>query len=385
MTSIRIAAVGDILMWRRQIAAARGPAASSYSFESMFHEVAPYLRSADLTIGNLETTLSGRERVYQRQNAKTGWPMFNCPDELARALKGAGMDVLTTANNHCLDRGISGLNRTLRVLDQAGLRHTGTYRTKADAGVLLVQKVKGIRVGILSYTYGTNGISVPKDAIWAVNRIGSAKIRSDLQRMRKQADVSVVVLHFGQEFQRYPNERQKSLVNYAFQNGADIVLGVHPHVLQPMARRNVRSQDGRTAQKFVIYSLGNFISDRMMAKIHSDSGVIVNIDLVKDRRGTIVLKRIQTIPTWVHQYSTHGVTKFRVLPVKKFLSSPDDKLSKQDLGTLRRVYQLTGSHLHLSSDRYPGAKSQAGTWVSVLHRRGAGGGDASTKTRSPEP
>lgn len=211
-TSIRIAAVGDILMWKRQIASAKSAHSTGYSFDSMFRAVAPYLRSADLTIANLETTLSGREAVYQKRNPQTGWPMFNCPDELAGAIKRAGIDVVTTANNHCMDRGMNGLCRTLDVLDRYGLHHTGTYRSRAESKQFLIADVKGIRVGILSYTYGTNNIPVPRAKKWAVNPLLPPKMHADVRRVKQQADIVVVVLHFGKEFQRYPNEQQKTMV-----------------------------------------------------------------------------------------------------------------------------------------------------------------------------
>lgn len=344
MTSIQIAAVGDLLMWRRQIASAKR-AGNTYSFDSMFREVAPYLRSADLTIGNLETTLSGREQMYQRRNPKTGWPMFNCPDELAGALKRAGIHVLTTANNHCLDRGFAGLRRTIRVLDKHGLQHTGTFATKAESRRLLVRTVKGIRVGILSYTYGTNGIVLPAGRSFAVNRINLAKMRSDLTRLRKQADVAVVAVHFGQEFHRYPNQRQKDVVKALFRNGADIVLGAHPHVLQPMVRTTVRQGKGRSADRFAIYSMGNFVSDRMLGGIHSDSGVIVKIGVEKDSKGSTHLRQVRIVPTWVHRYGTKSGTRFRVLPVRRFLNASDSRLSQADRSKLRHVYRVTTGHL----------------------------------------
>lgn len=345
MTTIRIAAIGDILMWRRQITSAKVTGTTKYSFDSMFKEVAPYLRRADLTIGNLETTLSGREAVYNRTNPQTGWPMFNCPDELADALKRAGVDMVTTANNHCMDRGIRGLRRTLDVLDKHGLGHTGTYRMRSHARQLLVANVKGIRVGVLSYTYGTNGIPIPKDQGWAVNRIRIAKILSEIERIKKRADVTIVVLHFGQEFHRFPNAKQKSLVQQLFHYGADIVLGVHPHVLQPMSVATVRERSGRVARKVVIYSLGNFISDRMQGDIHSDSGVIVNITVAKDAKGAVRIQGVRTVPTWVHKFPVHGKTQFRVLPVLPCLKSPDDKLTARDLNTMKRVYAITSKHL----------------------------------------
>ncbi|KPV41982.1 CapA family protein [Alicyclobacillus ferrooxydans] len=345
MTVIHIAAVGDILMWQRQIHAAKVAGQNKYSFDSMFQPVAPFLRRADLTIGNLETTLSGRESTYQRRQPKTGWPMFNCPDELAPALKRAGFDVLVTANNHCMDRGISGLRRTLGVLDKVGIKHTGTYRTYAESQQYLIKNVKGIRVGILSYTYGTNGNKVPADARYAVNYIHMGKIKTDLKRIKQKSDVVIVVYHFGQEFHRYPNARQKALVKHAFQNGADIVFGVHPHVLQPTTLQWVAQSHGNKKRKFAIYSLGNFISDKMMSDPYSASGVIMNLQLQKQSNGTVTMQKITGIPTWVHKIHTKSRVKFRVLPVRKYLKTPDGLLTKSDIRTMHTVNRNTSVHL----------------------------------------
>lgn len=341
-TKVTIAAVGDILMWRRQIASARVGNSERYSFDEMFRPVAPYLRAADLTIGNLETTLSGRDSHYQRRNPKTGWPMFNCPDELAPALKRAGFDVLTTANNHCLDRGERGLIRTLRVLDRYKLAHTGTFRHKTSKR-WLIQNVKGITFGILAYTYGTNRIPLPKDKPWLVNRIHKQKILRDLKAIRPLVDVIIVALHFGQEFKRFPTANQRKLVHTLFANGADIILGAHPHVLQPMGFKQVSGAPG-LRKKFVIYSLGNFISDQMLNSMHSLSGAILRLTVVKNGNG-VSIADVSYVPTWVHRQTRGGKLHFRVLPIKRYLRNPDSAISRETRQTMRRVWNSTTRHL----------------------------------------
>jgi poly-gamma-glutamate synthesis protein (capsule biosynthesis protein) len=329
-TEITVAAVGDILMWGKQISFAKNRA--GYSFDSMFRQVSSYLRSADLTIGNLETTLSGREKKYQKKNPRNGFPMFNCPDELAAALKKSGFDVLTTANNHCMDRGEKGLKRTLNILDRHGISHTGTFRSQKEAKRFLIKEKKGIKVGILAYTYGTNGIAVPSSKPWLVNRIRRAKMLKDLHDLRKKADIIIVALHFGREFHRYPSEKQKSIAQLLLQNGADVILGAHPHVIQPMVQNN---------GKFVIYSLGNFISARMRNNLHTESGVRIR----KEEDGNTVVSSVSYIPTWTQQESANGKKRYRVLPVRKFLRHPDSHLSKNQLETMRKVWRNTTNHL----------------------------------------
>ena len=342
---ITIAAVGDILMWRKQIASAKVPGKDQYSFDSMFKEVTPILRNADLTIGNLETTLSGREKNYQKRNPKTTYPMFNCPDELATTLKRIGFDVLTTANNHCMDRGVNGLKRTIQVLDRHQFYHTGTFQNQKEANTPLILTRKNIKIAILAYTYGTNYISVPKDKSWLVNRIHPQKIQNDIRAVRGKVDLVIVALHFGKEFRRYPNDKQKSLVTQLWKSGADIILGAHPHVIQPMVSQKIKTNDGKVKKVFAIYSLGNFISDHMFKNIHADSGMILKLDITKDDSGATSLTDVSYIPTWVHHITKNGFTKFRVLPIQRFLQNPDYLLKKADIETMRQVWRNTTSHL----------------------------------------
>lgn len=335
--NIEIAAVGDILMWQKQISSAKIPNQNQYTFDSMFQHVAPYLKKADLTIANLETTFSGRETTYQTHHRKTGYPMLNCPDELASTLKRSGFDVLTTANNHCMDRGVRGLKRTLNILDRHGIAHTGTFSTKDAAGNGLIQEVKGIRVGILAYTYGTNHIPVPSDQPWLVNRIHESKIIREIRALKqRQADLVIAALHFGKEFYRYPDPKQTELVAKLMANGADIILGAHPHVLQPIVFRNNR---------FAIYSLGNFISEKMWNIQHTLSSIILYLTVEKNDQGVTRVTGYRYIPTWVHRMHTLAGTKYRVLPIRQFLKNPDNKLSTGDLQTMRRVLASTTRHL----------------------------------------
>jgi len=339
MTELSIAAVGDILMWANQINSAKVPGKYVYNFYPMFKDVAPYLRNADLTIGNLETTLSGREAVYQQKNADTGYPMFNCPDELAPALKNAGFDVLTTANNHCLDRGATGLKRTLNVLDKHQIAHTGTFRTYKESTSFLIKQIKGIKVGILSYTYGTNYIPTPTNESWIVNRINQRKILADIKKLKPQVDLVIVSLHFGREFHRYPSDTQKSLVQLLLNNGVDIILGAHPHVIQPMIFYK---------NKFAIYSLGNFISKQMWNNIHTESGMILKIVVKKKKNGTVKINSVNFIPTWSQQkFLTKGKSLFRVIPIDKFIKKPDQLITQADITKMKIISNSTKSHLNL--------------------------------------
>ncbi len=322
MKTIQIAAVGDILMWHRQIESVKLPGQNRYSFRKMFAPVRGQLASADLTIGNLETTLSGRETHYERTNPATHYPMFNCPDELANALVTAGFDVLTTANNHCMDRSEAGLKRTLQILNRHHIRHTGTFSSRTEAKQLLVMNVQGLKIGLLAYTYGTNMLLVPTGKPWLVNRIRWKQIAADLSRLRRQADLLIVSIHFGREFHHRPSANQKKIVQQLFYHGADIVLGAHPHVLQRMEWRTVEDKYGVTKRRFVAYSLGNFISERMNHNLFTQLGVIVRFDVHQNRSGRVELIRARAIPTWTKRDSINGRSQFRVVPVRTLLKAP---------------------------------------------------------------
>ncbi|MEA3577712.1 CapA family protein [Peribacillus frigoritolerans] len=354
MTTIKIAAVGDILMWGRQIESAKLPN-GKYSFDDMFKEVEPYLSNADLTIGNLETTFSGRELDYIQRHPQTLWPLFNCPDELAETLKRIGFDVLTTANNHCLDRGVTGIKRTLDILDQHQILHTGTFRSDTEFNNFLITNIKGISIGILSYTYGTNIILNLIDQPWLVNYMTN-NLFSNISKLRKQVDCLIVCLHFGKEFDRNPSVKQKEWVKRCFEYGADVVLGAHPHVIQPMALEQVEDREGINKKRFVIYSLGNFVSDRMgnyfpnqkghfipdrIHNIHNDSGVILHLNITKNEQGETHITEISYVPTWVH-LENNGRMRFRVLPIQ---IPSKYNLSANDIKIMKQVWQNTTSHL----------------------------------------
>ncbi|WP_372661619.1 CapA family protein [Cohnella sp.] len=258
MIEIKIAAVGDLLINGKICMSVKQTGENIYNFDSIFEEVSPYLQEADLTIGNLEIPLKGDTPFIKKRNPKTGCPLFNAPEQLAPALKKNGFDVLCTVNNHCLDNGMDGLQRTLEVLDENNLTHTGTFASLNQSKEHLIMDVKGIKVGILSYTKGTNRIPIPRHMRWAVNLINEDQIIKDLGELKKKTDLNIVYLHFGKEYHEMPDPKQKKLVKALFRHGADIILGSHPHVLQPLIRTR--------SNKLAIYSLGNFISIRLKKK-----------------------------------------------------------------------------------------------------------------------
>ncbi|MFE5318789.1 CapA family protein [Paenibacillus sp. NPDC056579] len=348
-TEITIAAVGDFLIKTRIIRSAKVSGDKNFSFDEIFEPVAPYLREADLTIGNLETTFSGPgigDYLVPRRNPKTKWPLFNCPDQFAGTLKNLGFDVLSTANNHCVDCGISGLKRTLKVLDAKGIAHTGTYRSYNESRELLIKNVKGIKIGFLAYTKGTNRMPVPSDHSWAVNLIDTNKMIADLKRLKaRNVDLIIVCMHFGREYRKLPIDEQRNWVRILFKYGADIVLGAHSHVIQPAIMQEVKDHTGVTRRRFAIYSLGNFISTRLYRNDHTLTGLITRIKVRKHDDGRIEIMNTDFIPTWVKSVKNG----FRVVPLGKAVEKKIGS-SSGETERMKAMYQHVKRHITKYSD-----------------------------------
>ena len=332
-----ILAVGDLMAHMPQITSAK--TADGYDFTSCFAPVAPRITAADLAIGNLETVLGGAERGY------TGYPMFNAPDAYAEALVAAGFDVLTHANNHSLDKGPSGLIRTRDVLDEFGAMTAGTARTAEEAEEVLIAEVRGVKVAVLAYTYGMNGFQPPSDKPWMINVIGEAKMTAAVKRARSLgADLVIVSIHNGLEYQRQPSASQARLEQAIVDAGADVVLGSHPHVIQPMKVVQASAEGGGTRDAFIIHSLGNFVSNQR--ERFRDTGLILELGFEKDlRTGVTSLTGVEYVPVWVDDTGVSG-KEHRVLPIRDALD--DDAypgVSAAERTKLRQAWEDTTAHL----------------------------------------
>ncbi|MFC3799346.1 CapA family protein [Cohnella sp. GCM10012308] len=318
MTTITLAAVGDLLMKKKMIASA----AREGGFSPVFSRVKPYLRKADLTIGNLETTFSG-----SRFKGKPGRLLFSSPDAFAATLRSLGFDVLSTANNHCMDGTSAGLNRTLDVLDRYGLRHTGTYRSARESRGKLIVNVKGIKIGILAYTYRTNGIQVPQP--WLVNRIVRKKIAADVRSLKRVTDFIIVCLHFGKEFRSRPDRGQVRLMHQLFRNGVNVVLGAHPHVLHPVKIYKVKDRDGRLRNRIAASSLGNFVSTELPQHTARLRGKILKLTIAKNAKGVTDVRKMTSVPTRILQ-NIGPKQVYRVVPAGR--DGPHQKQRRSIVG-----------------------------------------------------
>jgi len=273
--TLRIIFAGDIMGHAPQITSAEVVKDKKYNYEPCFEYVKPLLEGADLAIGNLEVTLPGKP-PYQ------GYPMFRSPDDLATAIKNAGFDILATANNHSNDSRGPGVVNTLTTLRNLGFQQTGTFKNQRDREQfypLMVYK-NGFKIALLNYTYGTNG--VPTDTPTIVNLIDTALIRRDMAEARaRKPHYIIVFMHWGLEYQLQENPEQRSLAKFLIKQGADMIIGAHPHVVQPIKMETAPGPDGKNKEVLVVYSLGNFISNQQ--KPHTDGGILFQVDLLKQK------------------------------------------------------------------------------------------------------
>ena len=332
--TIRMSAFGDTMCHLTNIKNAYDASKKDYDFSNVFKNVRSYLEDADITIGNLETTFAGSSRGY------TGYPTFNAPEVLGQNLKDMGVDVLTTANNHCMDKGNSGLVSTLDYLDKYEISHTGTARSEEEQNSILIKDVNGIKIAFLSYTYGTNGITIPSDKPYSVNLIDKELIKKHIASAKEQnVDVICVSMHWGLEYKLKPNSTQTELADFLFENGVDIILGSHPHVLEPMEKRTITLEDGTTKDGFVIYSLGNFVSGQIYA--NTKSTVILDIQITKNSDGKISIYNVKYTPVYLYDKGAGAKTRTRytLIDLEKSISDyengNDSSISKSLYNTFK--------------------------------------------------
>ena len=332
----RILAVGDLLMHTPLVTTSALPD-GGWDFKPLFAPVRPWLEGADFAIANLETTLTGPAYPW------AGYPVFNTPPEFARDVKAVGFDALTHANNHSLDYGEYGLKQTSEALERYGVPHTGTSRTPAEReSILVVNVAPNIKMAVLAYAYGTNGIPLPQP--WSVNMLDPERIAADVKRARALPDVDLVAvaLHMGEEYARRPNEQQESYVNLCLQAGADIILGDHPHVIQRAEMRRQVDAAGGERRQAVIYSLGNFISNQV--GLERLAGLMLLID-VKKEQGLTTVEQVSVVPTYVHTYWTNSTKRYRVVAVEKAMRDyeikADPLLTADDYAQLKAVWADT--------------------------------------------
>ena len=362
---ITITAVGDVMVHGPQLKAQFNKENLSYDFKNNFQHIKHYIEKADLALCNLETTLSGEEKKY------SSYPRFNSPDSLGVAIKDAGFDVVVTANNHSIDLGAHGVDRTLAILKILELQSVGTKvdNTKDN---FIITDVKGVKVGTIAYTYETpkyhgkrtiNALVIPPEVEDRINTLAYddpdsqlSLMKAEIDRMKSQgAEVLIFYMHWGNEYQLKPTEYQMSMAQALCEYGVDIIFGSHPHVIQPMEL--IKSQDNQQTT-LVVYSMGNILSNQryeILRKRHTEDGILVNVSMKKNlKTQKTSLEKVTYIPTWVHKYQEQGRNVFEILPLHQEVNKEDFKLHTNNLwraeNSKNNTMTIIDSNLHEDLD-----------------------------------
>ena len=326
--------MGDIMGHGPQIKSAWQENKKQYEYSEVFNPLEDIISSVDFAIGNLEVTLAGKPFK--------GYPQFSSPDELAVACKNSGMDVLVTANNHSCDRKNKGIVRTLDVLDSLKILHTGTFKdvNKRERNNLLVLSKEGIKVGLLNYTYGTNGLPF-SDPVY-VNLVDSVLIKKDvINAKNKDLDKLIVFVHWGYEYKDFPNSYQKKYNRFFQDLGVDVVIGSHPHVIQPMVYSKENNHEFLT-----VFSLGNFVSNQRAER--KDGGAMFRLSFQKTDNN-ILISRKEYIPVWVHKFIEKEKYHFQILPCARPIYNEKYFSNKEDFQKMKTFLDNTRAHLNTNN------------------------------------
>ena len=315
-STIEIGAVGDILLHEQVYKdAATG---SGYDFSPMFKPVSELLSSPDLTIANQESIAAGSELGL------SSYPTFNSPYEISDTLKDVGIDLVTLANNHSLDKGEKGILRAIDYYNKIGMPYVGINKNEEDRKRDRIISVNGISIGFLSYTYGTNGIQIPDGKDYLVNYLDDELIKKDIKELRPKVDLLLINAHWGLEYKRKPSNEQRRLADLMAEAGADIIIGHHPHVLQP-----IEWIEKNTHRTLVVYSLGNFISGQ--TNDYKDIGGMVTVRVNKQSSAkgtTTTVSDVTFTPTYVTNQQN---SNYRIMPFNHEDVFGKEKVSKEAL------------------------------------------------------
>ncbi len=336
-----ILSAGDVIMHDAVIQSGKKDS-GDYDYTGIFKEIKPYVQKSDFSIISYEGVSLDSDKNY------TGYPLFNAPPAIMEAFSDTGFKMVNTGNNHCLDRGLKGLLETGNIIKQLKMQVIGTFQDIAVPRHK-IHDLNGIKVGFLSYTYGCNmneNRLTKEEQDIHLNLIDNEKLKMEIEALSKTTDMVVVLVHWGIEYRQEPTDAQKKLADSMFLWGADIVLGSHPHVVEPS---EIRETDGKN--KYVIYSMGNFLSNQIGGNNPNprnndltEDSMMISLEIEKDlETGKTSLTSVKHIPTWVYRYMENGIYQYTIFPIPspehESLNKHDDTLAEK----LRNSYNRTMS------------------------------------------
>ncbi|MBQ5904687.1 MAG: CapA family protein [Clostridia bacterium] len=360
-----IRSAGDVLIHIPVYTAAK--TADGYNFDNIFTYTESLIEDCDYFVANLETTLAGTGVAY------SGFPRFNSPDAIADSLKKAGVDCLLTANNHTFDKNGAGVERTQKVVKEKGFDYTGTRLTE-EGRKFLIADVNDIKFGLICYTYETpssegrkslNGLLVDTATAPLINSFNPdnpepfyEELKSEIKKMKKKgAEVITVYMHWGEEYQLSPNDEQKAIAQKLCNMGVDVIIGGHPHVVQPVDL--LTSENGKH-KTVCVYSMGNALSNQRRAYMglktgHTEDGLTFEMTFSKYSDGKVVFESVKSIPTWVHVYSSGGKKVYNIVPLSKNMDGKAEKLglnkSGDGLSQAKASYERTMALVKEGTDK----------------------------------
>lgn len=362
-STFTLSATGDLLMHLTVVNATA--VEGGYDFAPIFTFFKDYVQAADLAAANLETTLAGLGNGYKY----SGYPRFNCPDDIVTGAKNAGFDLLLTANNHAYDTSTTGLTRTVDVIKEKGLLYLGTKDT-ADEPDFMMAEQGGIRLGLMCYTYETNSEPDKKAPNGLTMKTADAplmntfdytnlemfyqQIRQSLAQMKQQgANASVLFIHWGNEYQTKQNAKQTEIAQALCDLGVDVIIGGHPHVVQPVdLLTSTKDENHKTV---CLYSMGNAVSNQRRANMnlktgHTEDGVLFSVTFARYTDGTVILESADLLPTWVNMdiHPETGKKAYMILPLDRAIEdwktafSLSDNTLKHAEASYERTVKITG-------------------------------------------
>ena len=352
VSTATIGATGDILLHDKVIRSGYDQTTDSFDYSYIFEFFQSYTSAVDYAVANLEVTLI-QKPDSDGLKGYNGYPRFNSPDEIVDALKGAGFDMLLTANNHSYDSGHDGLIRTAQIIADKGLSSIGTYRTTEEKRYQVVD-VNGISIGMINYTYNTgikedgsvslNGIPLTAEDSQLVNSFNNwaleefyAALQTQLDAMRAEgAEAIVLYIHWGDEYNTAPNAKQQEIAQALCNMGIDVIVGNHAHVAQPVEL--LTNENDENKKTLCLYSTGNSVSNISRADnrpLYTEDGMLFTFTFAKYSDGTVVVESADVLPTWVWRHDVDGVRKFSILTLddeiadwKSHLDISDDVLAE---------------------------------------------------------
>ncbi len=357
VSSAVVISTGDIMVHSTQLDGAKTN--NGYDFTDFFKYIKPKISAADLAVGNLEVTFGGTEA-----GKYSGYPAFNTPDSLADVIKDAGFDLMLTTNNHCYDTGLAGLKRTLSVLTDKKLDYVGTKKVPTEKDYV-IKNINGIKLGITAFSYenkcdivgrkSLNGNIISAEANDLVNTFNYdkkpefyARAKNIVKSMKSDgADKVIFYMHWGEEYQLKENAHQDQIAQELSSLGVDIIIGSHPHVIEPVKLLYASGSDQKTV---CVYSMGNAISNQRQEIMHpecvtghTEDGMLITYKFDKYSDGSVVLSDFDIVPTWVNKYKVTGVSGYRysVIPLETADSGSNFDLSGEALNKSNRSFMRT--------------------------------------------